>query len=461
MQTIEDNTLKRCKLCEQDIRQNSDITTCWMCKVSAHKNCGLRNVSKSITRILKMHAPMVQYTCRECKLNNADWNVREAALLAREREFQEKYETREKTNREIVEMGTNLSNQFTVFKKKMDEDAITIATQDDEVESQRQEIQQLLREQISLNRIILSLESKSPMQNKAGNHISTQTEKYGVKYKLFSGLTSSTRNLSCNHTSIQTDEQWAKNEMPLEVTSSSTTSNFSLEKIKPAAENGDFDLKIEALRNEIETGLHDTQKMYVNMMNETRRIEQSTAAIANEFINLKKGSLNEHKRQAQNHTRFIKITKLPRGTEDMANLHQHISDTNAWLKDTSPVIEKAYEIHSNGSHYSNVIIRLNNNCSHTEEFVTIKGTRYRCAEFYEVTQCYNCSSFGHFAKNCTRKKSCRKCTGDHFHKECTSHDRECINCTKAGLKSTKHTASYEGCPIRMNYINAKYATRTN
>ena len=60
-----------------------------------------------------------------------------------------------------------------------------------------------------------------------------------------------------------------------------------------------------------------------------------------------------------------------------------------------------------------------------------------------VTQCFNCQSFGHSAKNCRSKQKCLICSESHFHKGC--HNKEarkhkCANC------KGPHVASYKGCP---------------
>ena len=71
-----------------------------------------------------------------------------------------------------------------------------------------------------------------------------------------------------------------------------------------------------------------------------------------------------------------------------------------------------------------------------------------------VTQCFNCQSFGHSAKNCRSKQKCLICGASHSHKGCPNRDREakkakCANC------SGPHVASYRGCP---EYKNRRSAT---
>ena len=60
-----------------------------------------------------------------------------------------------------------------------------------------------------------------------------------------------------------------------------------------------------------------------------------------------------------------------------------------------------------------------------------------------VTQCYNCQSFGHSAKNCRSKQKCLTCGESHPHKGCPNKEAKkpkCANC------KGPHVASYKGCP---------------
>ena len=76
----------------------------------------------------------------------------------------------------------------------------------------------------------------------------------------------------------------------------------------------------------------------------------------------------------------------------------------------------------------------------------ITGIVYRVEEFRQpvsVTQCFNCQSFGHSAKNCRSKQKCLICGESHSHKGCPNKDAKkpkCANC------KGPHVASYKGCP---------------
>ena len=59
-----------------------------------------------------------------------------------------------------------------------------------------------------------------------------------------------------------------------------------------------------------------------------------------------------------------------------------------------------------------------------------------------VTQCFNCQSFGHSAKNCRSKQKCLICGESHSHKGCPNREArkpKCANCKEP------HVASYKGC----------------
>ena len=72
---------------------------------------------------------------------------------------------------------------------------------------------------------------------------------------------------------------------------------------------------------------------------------------------------------------------------------------------------------------------------------------YKVEEFRSpvlVTQCFNCQSFSHSAKNCRSKQKCLICGKNHSHKGCPNKEArkpKCANCIKG-----PHVVSYKGCP---------------
>ena len=70
---------------------------------------------------------------------------------------------------------------------------------------------------------------------------------------------------------------------------------------------------------------------------------------------------------------------------------------------------------------------------------------YKVEEFRKpvsVTQCFNCQSFGHSAKNCRSKQKCLIYGESHSHEGCPNKKArkpKCANCMRP------HVASYKGC----------------
>ena len=44
------------------------------------------------------------------------------------------------------------------------------------------------------------------------------------------------------------------------------------------------------------------------------------------------------------------------------------------------------------------------------------------------TQCFKCWRYGHITAHCRSQVTCKKCTGEHDHKDCTSPEQKCRNC---------------------------------
>ena len=57
-----------------------------------------------------------------------------------------------------------------------------------------------------------------------------------------------------------------------------------------------------------------------------------------------------------------------------------------------------------------------------------------------VTQCYNCQSFGHSAKNCRSKQKCLICDENHSHKGYPNRETRKPKCAKCA------NLTYKGCP---------------
>lgn len=53
---------------------------------------------------------------------------------------------------------------------------------------------------------------------------------------------------------------------------------------------------------------------------------------------------------------------------------------------------------------------------------------------YGVIKCFNCSQYGHIAKDCKNAKACSKCGGEHDQNVCTSDVSKCVNCSLSNVK---------------------------
>ena len=75
----------------------------------------------------------------------------------------------------------------------------------------------------------------------------------------------------------------------------------------------------------------------------------------------------------------------------------------------------------------------------------VTGIAYHLEKFrslVSVTQCFNCQSFSHSAKNCRSKQKCLICSENHSHKGRPNGDArksKCANC------KGPHVALYKGC----------------
>ena len=76
----------------------------------------------------------------------------------------------------------------------------------------------------------------------------------------------------------------------------------------------------------------------------------------------------------------------------------------------------------------------------------LTGIIYKVEDFQQpvsVTQCFNCQSFGHSAKNCRSKQKCPICGESLSHKGCPNKEDRKPTCANS---SGPHVASYKGCP---------------
>lgn len=62
------------------------------------------------------------------------------------------------------------------------------------------------------------------------------------------------------------------------------------------------------------------------------------------------------------------------------------------------------------------------------------GTRCWVYEYIRVVRCFKCHGYSHKAANCTNKRVCGKCTGEHDARECKEESHQCINCVTINNK---------------------------
>jgi len=80
--------------------------------------------------------------------------------------------------------------------------------------------------------------------------------------------------------------------------------------------------------------------------------------------------------------------------------------------------------------------------------VKLCGSFYKTRHFIPFpVQCWKCQRLGHMTSSCKSKIRCRKCTGNHDKKECTSTVMKCSNC------SGPHNANSRDCPVIQKAYN--------
>ena len=67
---------------------------------------------------------------------------------------------------------------------------------------------------------------------------------------------------------------------------------------------------------------------------------------------------------------------------------------------------------------------------------------------YNIKRCYNCQTYGHYAKDCPTKEVpvCGKCSEQHNTRDCTSVTSKCINCMIDNCDDYEHPTFSIKCP---------------
>ncbi len=82
---------------------------------------------------------------------------------------------------------------------------------------------------------------------------------------------------------------------------------------------------------------------------------------------------------------------------------------------------------------------------------------YQVRDRYAII-CYHCQRYGHTGENCTAKKNgelpyCFKCVDRHMSKDCSSTERQCINCTRCKKEIVDHSVNDHCCPVLKSEID--------
>lgn len=102
----------------------------------------------------------------------------------------------------------------------------------------------------------------------------------------------------------------------------------------------------------------------------------------------------------------------------------------------------------NGELFTNLINRKK---------VSIGWDRCIVSESLNVRRCYKCNGYNHKAGVCTRDRACKKCSGGHDLKECTSNFEKCINCVSVNQRlklnfEVNHSATSSECKVFQRQI---------
>lgn len=66
--------------------------------------------------------------------------------------------------------------------------------------------------------------------------------------------------------------------------------------------------------------------------------------------------------------------------------------------------------------------------------ISIGWSRCPIYDEYGIIRCFNCCKYGHFSRDCTDKKVCPKCSGEHSLGDCQSNFVKCSNCLWSNKK---------------------------
>lgn len=135
----------------------------------------------------------------------------------------------------------------------------------------------------------------------------------------------------------------------------------------------------------------------------------------------------------------IKIVNI--GSIVKAELQDCIIAENSWILNSMLTVKNIYEAHTTKGPYINAILDCDEYLHQsliTARHVFINGTNHKCMcyDMEKVIQCLRCLRFGHIASNCEYDTACKKCCGNHLHRDCCAPRQppHCLNC----IRSNQH-----------------------
>lgn len=145
--------------------------------------------------------------------------------------------------------------------------------------------------------------------------------------------------------------------------------------------------------------------------------------------------------------------------EELKSLNVHPCQiVQMTLKNPNPH-RALYLVHLNGKENTFQDIQRIQAICHT----LVKWSKYK-PRARNVTQCRNCTMYGHGTRNCFRKPTCSLCASvDHSQQNCPLNNLskdstpvyKCSYCVSKNLQSINHRANDASCPGRKAYIDAR------
>lgn len=157
----------------------------------------------------------------------------------------------------------------------------------------------------------------------------------------------------------------------------------------------------------------------------------------------------------------IKITELAEPKIIVTGMYEKLSSDEiiCKLKSQNIILEKSKlkVLSINGKRKFSAILEIdsksfNSVMSTNDKTLNVGWAKCSVHEHLNIKRCFKCYGFNHIAKDCKRKKACKKCAGEHEYSECMSNEEKCVNCFYANRKfnlklDINHAASSFNCKV--------------